>query len=274
MSDRIIAFPYFGGKFIHLGWLLPLLDTPCSQYVEPFGGSAAVLLNREPVDSEVYNDANGVVVNFFKALRDNREELISKICITPFSRLELDRAVDYLKQPDGDPVEQARCWYVIARQSFDGQGRGWKLPAVKVSSSRHMAITWMRSVDKLDEVWRRMSSVAIEHGNAMEMIARYDQPDTLFYVDPPYLDESNVNQDRNTYSLGGFGIPEHAVLAQVLNQCNGKVAVSGYHGYQDLFYGSNKWKAHEQVVSSGFARHVSTVPQAQRERVEVLWTNY
>ena len=42
-----IAFGWYGGKFSHLAWLLPLLPE-VHHYCEPFGGSAAVLLNRTP----------------------------------------------------------------------------------------------------------------------------------------------------------------------------------------------------------------------------------
>jgi len=35
---RRIVFGWYGGKFSHLGWLLPLLPT-CHHYCEPFSGS-------------------------------------------------------------------------------------------------------------------------------------------------------------------------------------------------------------------------------------------
>jgi DNA adenine methylase len=53
---------------------------------EPFAGSAAVLLNRPPSPVETYNDLDGEVVNFFRVLRDHKDELVEKIGLTPFSR--------------------------------------------------------------------------------------------------------------------------------------------------------------------------------------------
>ncbi|HUT02954.1 MAG TPA: DNA adenine methylase [bacterium] len=70
----MIAFGWYGGKYNHLEWLLPLLPK-CHHYCEPFGGSAAVLLNREPSPIETYNDIHGEVVNFFRVLRDQKERL-------------------------------------------------------------------------------------------------------------------------------------------------------------------------------------------------------
>src|SRR5437879_10306538 len=87
-----IAFGWYGGKFNHLNWLLPLLPE-CHHYCEPFAGSAAVLLNREPSPVETYNDIEGEIVNFFRVLRSKKEALIEAIGLTPFSREEFALAV-------------------------------------------------------------------------------------------------------------------------------------------------------------------------------------
>src|SRR5437763_16863792 len=79
-----IAFGWYGGKFSHLDWLLPLLPA-CHHYCEPFAGSAAVLLNREPAPVETYNDIDGEVVNFFRVLRHQKERLAELTGVTPFS---------------------------------------------------------------------------------------------------------------------------------------------------------------------------------------------
>src|SRR5437660_9239549 len=85
--NKLIAFGWYGGKFSHLQWLLPLLP-PAHHYCEPFGGSAAVLLNRAPSPVETYNDLDGEVVNFFRVLRDDAERVMRAIALTPFSREE------------------------------------------------------------------------------------------------------------------------------------------------------------------------------------------
>jgi DNA adenine methylase len=82
---RKIAFGWYGGKYSHLEWLLPLLPQ-CHHYCEPFAGSGAVLLNRAASPVETYNDLDGEVVNFFRVLREQSDELIRSIGLTPFSR--------------------------------------------------------------------------------------------------------------------------------------------------------------------------------------------
>lgn len=93
MARRHIAFGWYGGKYSHLDWLLPKLPNT-QHYCEPFGGSAAVLLNRDPSPVETYNDVDSEVVNFFRVLREHPEELTRRIGLTPFSREEYAHAID------------------------------------------------------------------------------------------------------------------------------------------------------------------------------------
>src|ERR1022692_1860946 len=94
-GEKLIAFGWYGGKFSHLDWLLPLLPQ-CQHFCEPFGGSAAVLINRHPSPVETYNDLDGEIVNFFRVLREQRDSLIQAIGLTPFSKAEFEAAI---KQP-------------------------------------------------------------------------------------------------------------------------------------------------------------------------------
>ena len=118
---RRIVFGWYGGKFSHLDWLLPLLPK-CHHYCEPFAGSAAVLINRVPSPVETYNDIDGEVVNFFRMLRDQHDALIRAISLTPFSREEYHLAI-YGSVDDSaeiSPVERARRFYIRARQTRTG----------------------------------------------------------------------------------------------------------------------------------------------------------
>src|SRR5215210_6529897 len=104
--DKHIAFGWYGGKYSHLDWILPLLPH-AQHYCEPFGGSAAVLINRPPSPVETYNDLDGEVVNFFAVLRDQKDTLIEAIGLTPFSRAEFELAIDGPSKGISD-LERAR----------------------------------------------------------------------------------------------------------------------------------------------------------------------
>ena len=226
---RKIVFGWYGGKFSHLEWLLPLLPD-AHHYCEPFAGSAAVLINREPSPVETYNDIDGEVVNFFRALRDSPDALVRAIGITPFSREEFYHAVsrggDYI--PD---LERARLFFVRARQARTGLaqtatlGRWANCKKTSRAGMSGVVSRWLGSVEHLPEVAERLLSVQIENRPACDIIKLYDDVDTLFYCDPPYL--HSTRGDSKAY---GFEMEEneHCELSAVLRRCVGKVAVSGY----------------------------------------------
>src|SRR4051812_46970673 len=116
--SKMIAFGYYGGKFSHLDFILPLLPTHFTHYCEVFGGSAAVLINRPPAPVETYNDLDGEVVNFFECLRDHGKELVRLISLTPFSRVELVKALSPIANLT--KLERARRFFVRARQTRTG----------------------------------------------------------------------------------------------------------------------------------------------------------
>ena len=119
-SEKKIAFGWYGGKFSHLDFLLPYLPNDARHFCDVYGGSAAVLINREPAPVETYNDLDSELVNFFATLRhpEMGVRLQREIALTPFSREELTLACT---PEDGlGSVERARRFYVRARQTRTG----------------------------------------------------------------------------------------------------------------------------------------------------------
>jgi len=265
-KHKLIAFGWYGGKFSHLDWLLPLLPKT-KHYCEPFGGSAAVLINREPSPVETYNDIDGEIANFFRVLRDQKDALIEAIGLTPFSREEFEKAISEPTDNLSD-LERARRFYIRARQVRTGL-------AQKASSGRwaHCRLTsragmagavsrWLGAVEDLPEIVQRLLRVQIENDNAVDVIKRYDSKETLFYCDPPYPHDSR--QDTNAY---GYEMTDeqHQELAVVLHSVEGKVALSGYRcKLLDRLYGD--W----QVVEAP----IRICHSVKTPRKEVLWLNY
>ena len=263
---KLIAFGWYGGKFSHLDWLLPLLPET-KHYCEPFGGSAAVLINREPSPIETYNDIDGEVANFFSVIRDQTDELVKAIGLTPFSREEFGKAIAEPTEGLSD-LERARRFFIRARQVRTGL-------AQKASNGRwaHCRLTsragmsgavsrWLGSIEALPEIAQRLLRVQIEHDDAIKVIQRYDSEDTLFYCDPPYPHESRT--DSNAY---GFEMSntQHRELARVLRSVKGKVALSGYNcPLMDELY--SDWEYVEAPEKNCHS--------VKKPRTEVLWINY
>jgi len=267
-NRRLIVFGWYGGKFSHLEWLLPLL-LKCHHYCEPFAGSAAVLLNREPSPVETYNDIDGDVVNFFRVLRDRHDEIVRAIALTPFSREEYHRAI-YGSTNGISEVERARRFYIRARQTRTGLaqtaslGRWANCKDTSRAGMSGVVSRWLGGVNALDDIAQRLIRVQIENRPALDVIKLYDGINTMFYCDPPYL-----HATRGDSKAYGFEMDEsqHRELAKVLNECRGKVALSGYdHPLMTELYPDTKW-----VKTTGANK---TIHSTKGTRCEILWTNY
>ncbi len=262
---RRIAFGWYGGKFSHLAWLLPLLPE-AHHYCEPFGGSAAVLLNREPSPVETYNDVDGEVTTFFRVLRERPDELTRRIALTPFSREEFFIACQ--DDPGLADLERARRFFVRARQVRTGLAQTASLGRwanCKQTSRAGMAgvvSRWLGSVDALPHIAARLIRVQIENRPALDVIRLYDHPNTLFYCDPPYPHEARG--DTRAYGAE-MSNDEHAALARVLKETAAQVAVSGYRcDLMDTLYADfRRIDAPKKLCHS-----------VKSARYESLWVNF
>lgn len=264
--SKLIAFGWYGGKFNHLNWLLPLLPE-CHHYCEPFAGSAAVLLNRQPSPVETYNDLDGEVVNFFRVLREQKEKLLESIGLTPFSREEFYFAVTKSEEPLSD-LERARRFFVRARQARTGLaqtaslGRWANCKNTSRAGMSGVVSRWLGSVEMLPEIAARLLRVQMENRPAVDVIRLYDSPTTLFYCDPPYVHDSRGDSKAYGFEMNDGA---HYELAQLLQQCKGMVALSGYRcDLLDTVY--KDWRRHDAP-----AKYCHSI---KKPRQEALWVNY
>lgn len=265
-SGRKIAFGWYGGKFSHLDWLLPLLPS-CHHYCEPFAGSGAVLLNREPSPVETYNDVDGELTNFFRVLRDQAERLLKALSLTPFSREEFYLACQPIDS-SVDDVERARRFFVRARQVRTGLaqraslGRWANCKNTSRSGMSGVVSRWLGGIEGLPEIAHRLLRVQIENRPAIEVVRLYDGERTLFYLDPPYVHDSRGDSKAYGYEMSDG---DHRELAGALKRIKGKAAISGYRSelYEGLY---RDWRRHEAPSKQCHS--------VKKPRVEVLWTNF
>ena len=263
---KMIAFGWYGGKFVHLDFILPHLSGDAEHFCDVYGGSAAVLINRPAARVETYNDLDSEVVNFFAVLRDQPEDLIREIGLTPFSREELVRACN--STSGLEPLERARRFYVRARQTRTGlaqtssEGR-WAHCVLTSRAGMAGAVSrWLGAVEGLPEIAQRLQRVQIENAPALEIIERYDTPRTLFYLDPPYVHGSRGDSAAYRYEMTD---EDHCYLARLLHRIEGRVVLSGYRSvlYEELFADWHRVDAPEKLCNS-----------SKEKRTESLWMNF
>ena len=264
----MIAFGWYGGKFSHLDFLLPRLPNDARHFCDVFGGSAAVLINREPAPVETYNDLDSELVNFFATLRhpEMGEQLLKEIALTPFSREELSLACT--PETGLGPVERARRFYVRARQTRTGLAQTasigrWAHCILTSRSGMAGAVSrWLGSIEGLYPIIDRLMRVQIDNAPALEVVQRYDTPDTLFYLDPPYVHDARG--DTHAYH-GEMSDIDHAELARLLHSIKGRAAISGYRSdlYDSIYSDWHRVDAPEKICHS-----------VRKPRQESLWMNY
>lgn len=250
------ALKYFGGKWQIAPWIIERLPAHTC-YVEPFCGAASVLLRKEPARVEVINDRSGDVVNFFRVLRDQADEIIGRLEVTPYAADEY--AVSY--ETSDDPVEGARRFFVRCWQGFNGSADTKAARGFRRYHGRNIAGEFCGAVENLLAVAARLRSVTIENIDWAVAIDKYDRPGTLFYVDPPYLMRTR-SEGRYDKGYGRFEIDAatHVAILDRLNRCSAAVALSGY---ADPLYDLRLagWERHERIVKG----------LQNGARTEVLW---
>lgn len=248
-----------------MGWLLPLLPE-CGHYVEPYGGSGAVLLNRPPSRFETFNDLSGEIVNFFRVLREEPDLLVWKLRLTPWSRREFAEAVSGV--PEASPVERARRFFVKIRQGFLSQmsrrGQGDWSHAVSPSGGKVETLAWKNSLDGLYAVADRFLRVQIENRPALDVIRTYGTPSTLFYVDPPYYMGSRSPGRKYVSEMSEA---DYVALAGALDGSGSKVALSAYGcPFIDALFPAPKWRK--------FQARPRAVCSRGPAKAEALYVNY
>lgn len=223
-------------------------------YVEPFAGMLGVLLQRPKSAMEIVNDLDGMVINWWRCVRDEPEELTRLIQLTPNSRDEYARARESVAT-GGDGVQKALDFTISIMQGMASSPgyTGWRQHYQPRGS-----LAWRHGLDeRIIAIADRMRDVVIENRPAEELIERLaDVHEAVLYVDPPYP----------TAAQGLYGVDslDKDRLSVALMALSGRAAISGYNDEWDQL----GWQRHERST-------VRVTPGRDgAKRVEVLWTNY
>lgn len=256
---------WHGGKWRLAPWIIEHMP-PHQCYVEPFGGAASVLLRKGRASLDVYNDLDGAVVTLFRLLRDDPEELIRRVEMTPFSREDFGRAQDFSSPPAND-MELCLRLLVRSHMGFStagtcGRGNhektGFRARGVRAGTTPPE--NWRRFPPVLRQVAERMQGVVIESLPARRLIEMHDDTDTLFYLDPPYLPDTR--DPRADYNHEMTERDHEEMLDQILH-LEGAVILSGYPS-----------EIYDSALSDWVRVERQAMAEGARARVEVLWMNF
>jgi DNA adenine methylase len=119
---------------------------------------------------------------------------------------------------------------------------------------------WANYPDAMWAMVERLKGVIVENRPAVEVIGQHDSPDTLHYVDPPYVHATRKNRQSGNYGIFEMTDDDHRKLAKVLHAVSGMVVLSGYPcALYDELYGD--WDCVKREAMADGAR----------KRIECLW---
>lgn len=260
---------WHGGKWYLAEWIIAFMLLHL-HYVEPYAGGLAVLLRKRPEGvSEVINDLDGELTNFWQVLKDNGffEQFMRRVEATPFSHDEFEDAAEI--SPDDSPVDRAVKFFIRCRQSRQGLQKDFATLS-KNRTRRGMneqVSSWLTAIEGLPEIHERLKRVVILNDDAVAVIRREDSPNTFYYLDPPYLHETRVTTNNYSFEMTA---EDHERLLVALTELKGRFILSGYRNdLYDSFANRQGWTRVDREIDCK-----ASSAKEKPKRIESLWMNY
>lgn len=245
-------------------------------YVEPFFGGGAVLLQKDPQGvSEVVNDLNCQLTNFWHVLQSAElfAEFVRLCQATPFSELEWIESD--LADANPNPLanwakaEEAHRFFIRCRQSRSGMFKDFAtLSRTRTRSGMNeQASAWLNAVEGLPAVHARLKRVVILNRPAVDVIRQQDGPATVFYCDPPYVHGTRATKDLYAHEMTDA---QHCELLEALAGIQGKFLLSGYpNSLYDPIASRCGWTRHDFEIDNKLSGS-----KTKAKEIEAVWCNF
>lgn len=249
---------YYGGKQMLLKHILPLIPSH-HLYCEPLFGGGAVLFAKEKSETEVINDSNGELINFFQVVKKQFPELQKEIQATLHSREMYKNAMVVYENPElFTNVKRAWALWVLTNQGFAGMIGSWGFGK---DDSKEASLKNKRE-NFVKDYAERLSKVQIENNDALKVLARCNDKDTFAYCDPPY-----IGSDMGHYK--GYTEENYKELLDALVKFKGKFLLSSYPStILNSYIKKYKWRV-KKIVKS-----VAVTKNTDKKKTELLVMNY
>lgn len=289
---------YHGGQHYSASTIVGLFPPRCKNpnapgkddpgylhYVEPYFGGGAVLFENDPEGiSEVINDIDFLLMNFWTCLIGQGFEAFAQMCqVTPLDKTLFLSACDFIAklrqagkqfliQADvRQKLQAAHAFFVVARQCMAGRTRKPNFtPLVRTRTRRGMndnVSSWLSAVDGLPEVRNRLIRVVHFCDDAEKVIVAEDGQRTLFYLDPPFLAETRTAQNVYEYEMDREA---HVRLLALLKGIKGRFVLSGYRSaLYDECAKANGWRRVDWELPNS-----SASGDEKRIMLASAWMNY
>jgi DNA adenine methylase len=253
VADLKPPFCRQGNKFPLRNKIIPLFPEHTT-YVEPFAGSSAIFFNKPKAEVNVLNDLDKQTIYRYKLLKKAPTD--KNLYNDKLNSLE--KLKQFYTTHSNKPEDLLLLEKIKACAGFSG------LPADEPKKV-YKSISPIKIVDLLGEYQSKLRGVKITNQDYAKIIAQYDSPTTLFFLDPPY---------ENTYKNTGYAQTtdfDFERLNEVLKTIKGHflMTINNSPRIRKLFKGFYQKPVN---VPTGWGNQTQSVKGAVRK--ELFITNY
>jgi DNA adenine methylase len=220
------------------------------------------LLNKQRASLEVAGDLNQPLIEFYTCLRDQTQELLTRLEAVPYTQESFEWACEASSAPD--PIDRATRFLVRNRFSRGGLSKSFAWSNRKRGGKPGDVNAWETIQQELPTDAARLQGVELRTADALELIEEFDRPDTLFYCDPPYVSATRVSKGAYACEMTDQA---HVKLLDALANVRGMVVLSGYSC--PLY--EHALQAWEPIAFS-MPNH-SGQTRVKSRRIETVWLN-
>ncbi len=258
-----------GGKYYLSSWIIEHFPVGYEEmtYLEPFSGAASVFLNKNKSMEEAINDVNLGIIQIMRVLRDEPKDFIGRIKKVKYTERTFKRALKCSNNKEyKDYMDHATTEFMLRRMSRGGLKKAFAWSNRTRGGQPGDVNAWETIIKQLPLISERLKGVYIFNKNAFDVIKAFNDPNTLIYCDPPYLDSTRTVP--NVYEEDELDADQHIELAGILKQFKGNVIISGYPSplYRRLF---SEWRCKRKKI----ACHASQ-SKTKSTKTECIWLNF
>lgn len=277
MAKNLLLSPmlkWVGGKRQLLPEIVPMINEKSTLYVEPFIGGGAVLFNMQPKKA-IINDYNQELINVYKTVRDNLEELLDELRVHEeknssdyyYEIRALDRADEFEKMSN---IEKAAriiylnktCYNGLYRVNSSGQ---FNSPYGRYKKPNIVNEPVLRAISK----YFNSNEIEILNGDYKEVLKNLSQ-EAFVYLDPPYMPISSSSSFTG-YTEGGFGYNSQVELKKECDKLN-KQGIRFVQSNSDCEQIRELYKDYK-IKTAKAKRSINSVAKKRGEINEVLIYN-
>lgn len=259
------SFKIHGGKYYLVDFIVRNFPPNYENmsYLELFGGAASVLTNKKLSVKETYNDLHKPTANIFACLVNHGDEIVSRISKIEYKEEVFKQSLSHIFCYGS--VDSAINEIVLRRMSRGGMKKHFSWSSRTRGGRPGDVNAWETFKNLLPLICDRLKNVEIKSEDALTLIPKNDDANTLIYLDPPYLKATRTAKKIYECELSDV---EHANMAEIANKVKSRILISGYDSplYRQL-YKDWRWITKEVPNNSGQGK-------VKQRRVECLIMNY